>query len=616
MSEQVVNTAFAAEQGNISVHTENIFPIIKKFLYSDHEIFLRELVSNSVDACQKLTRLSAIGEFELELQDAKVEILLDKEAKTITVRDNGLGMSAEEIKKYINQIAFSGASDFLERYKDKGQSKDQIIGQFGLGFYSAFMVASKVEIVTKSYRQDEPAARWTCDGSTSYTLEAAEKDTIGTDIILHIADDSEEFLDNWKLRSILTKYFRFINTQIELDGQKINEEKALWNRQPSELTDQDYIDFYKSLYPAAGEPLFWIHLNVEHPFSLTGILYFPKIKKEVGPDREKIQLYQRQVFITDEVKDIVPEFLLLLHGIIDSPDIPLNVSRSFLQADGNVKKITGHITKKVADKLDSLFKNERESYEAKWDQIGLFVKYGIVSEAKFAERAKDFVLIKNTEGKFFNISELKEVKTATQTDKDGNLVWLYTTDILSQHSYIEEVKNAGYQVLVLDDLIDSHFVSNLEQSNEKLLLKRVDADIPARLIPKEELGEGLLSEEAKTKVADLLKAVDGNLTTQVEVVAQAPDAAPITLVIDEFGRRFKDMYARSGNDMAAMFGGNYKIIANANHPAIDRLAQDLTDDNSKTQIARHLLDLALLQQDMLKGEALAAFIKRSYSQIN
>ncbi len=615
MSEQVAPTAFATEQGSISVHTENIFPIIKKFLYSDHEIFLRELVSNSVDACQKLARLASIGEFTGELADAKVEVKLDKETKTITVSDNGLGMSAEEIKKYINQIAFSGASDFLDKYKDKINAKDQIIGQFGLGFYSAFMVASKVEIVTKSFRTDEPAARWTCDGSTSYTLEAAEKESIGTDIILHIAEDSEEFLDTWKLRGILEKYFRFITTPLELDGQRINEEKALWNRQPSELTDQDYIDFYKSLYPAAGEPLFWIHLNVEHPFTLTGILYFPKIKKELGPDREKIQLYQRQVFITDEVKDIVPEFLLLLHGIIDSPDIPLNVSRSFLQADGSVKKITGHITKKVADKLDQLFKNERENYESKWDQIGLFVKYGIVSEPKFAERAKDFVLLKSTDGKFYNTNEYRELTAASQTDKDENLVWLYTTDAQAQHTYIEQVKEQGYGVLLMDDLIDAHFANNLEQSQEKLKLKRVDADIPSRLIAKEDQAESLLSEDAKNRVIEIFKKLESNENAQVEVVAQAPDAAPITLVVDEFGRRFKEMYARSGTDFGAMFGGNYKIIANGNHPVIDMLSQDSNDAEKKENLARHLLDLALLQQDLLKGEALSAFIKRSYSQI-
>jgi molecular chaperone HtpG len=454
------------ETGNISIHTENIFPIIKKFLYSDHEIFLRELVSNAVDATQKIKRLSSIGEFNGELGDLKVQVSFDKDKKTITISDNGLGMTAEEIKKYINQIAFSGATEFVEKYKDQGEEKG-IIGHFGLGFYSAFMVAKEVEIISKSYQDGAEAARWICDGSTEYTISAAKKKTRGTDIILHIAEDSEEFLEEYRLKSILDKYGKFLPMPIEFQEKIINNPSPIWTKSPSDLTDEDYLQFYDELYPMQEKPLFWIHLNVDYPFNLTGILYFPKVKNEMQLQREKIQLYSRQVFITDEVKDIVPEFLMLLHGVIDSPDIPLNVSRSFLQADSNVKKINSYITKKVADKLADLFKSDRAGFEEKFANIGLFIKYGMISDEKFMEKAKDFCLVQDTAGKYFTLDEYAEEVQAAQTDKDGNKVYLYTTDEQQQDAFIQSATQKGYSVIRLDSLIDSHFIQAMEAKLEK-----------------------------------------------------------------------------------------------------------------------------------------------------
>ncbi len=432
------------ETGNISIHTENIFPIIKKFLYSDHEIFLRELVSNAVDATQKIKRLSSIGEFNGELGELKVQVSFDKDKKTITISDNGIGMTAEEIKKYINQIAFSGATEFVEKYKDQGEDKG-IIGHFGLGFYSAFMVAKEVEIISKSYQDGAEAARWICDGSTEYSISSAKKKTRGTDIILHIAEDSEEFLEEYRLKSILEKYGKFLPMPIEFQEKIINNPNPIWTKSPSDLTDEDYLQFYDELYPMQEKPLFWIHLNVDFPFNLTGILYFPKVKNEMQLQREKIQLYSRQVFITDEVKDIVPEFLMLLHGVIDSPDIPLNVSRSFLQADSNVKKINSYITKKVADKLADLFKADRAAFEEKFANIGLFVKYGMISDEKFMERATNFCLVQDTNDKYFTLDEYAEEVQAAQTDKDGNKVYLYTTDEQQQDAFIQSANKKSTQ---------------------------------------------------------------------------------------------------------------------------------------------------------------------------
>jgi len=599
------------EKGQISIHTENIFPIIKKFLYSDHEIFLRELVSNAVDATQKLKQLSSFGEFNGELNDLKVTVSLDEEAKTITISDNGIGMTAEEIKKYINQIAFSGASDFLEKYKDKTDDKGQIIGHFGLGFYSAFMVAKDVEIVTKSYRDGAEAVRWVCDGSTEYELTAAERAERGTDIILHVAEDSEEFLDKGRIRGILDKYARFLPVPVEFDGNVINNTAPIWTKSPSELTDEDYKTFYRELYPMGEEPLFWIHLNVDYPFNLTGILYFPRVKNELRFQREKIQLYSRQVFITDEVKDVVPDFLMMLHGVIDSPDIPLNVSRSFLQADSNVKKINGYITRKVADKLNDLFKEDRKGFEEKFDDIGLFIKYGILSDDKFWERAKNFVLLKGTDNSYSTIDEYREKTQANQTDKSDTLIWLYTTDHKQQDAYIGSATRRGYDVLLMDNVIDAHFINALESKVEKVRLQRVDADTLDKLIDKDINNESVLSADDQTKVKELYEKTLDNKTLTVSVVSMPADELPVTITQPEFMRRMKDMSALSGEQS---FYGNmpvmYNVAVNANHPLIGRLLAE-TDETAQQALAKQTYDLALLAQNMLTGADLTAFVQRT-----
>jgi molecular chaperone HtpG len=599
------------EKGQISIHTENIFPIIKKFLYSDHEIFLRELVSNAVDATQKLKQLSSFGEFNGELNDLKVTVSLDEEAKTITISDNGIGMTAEEIKKYINQIAFSGASDFLEKYKDKTDDKGQIIGHFGLGFYSAFMVAKDVEIVTKSYRDGAEAVRWVCDGSTEYELTAAERAERGTDIILHVAEDSEEFLDKGRIRGILDKYARFLPVPVEFDGNVINNTAPIWTKSPSELTDEDYKTFYRELYPMGEEPLFWIHLNVDYPFNLTGILYFPRVKNELRFQREKIQLYSRQVFITDEVKDVVPDFLMMLHGVIDSPDIPLNVSRSFLQADSNVKKINGYITRKVADKLNDLFKEDRKGFEEKFDDIGLFIKYGILSDDKFWERAKNFVLLKGTDNSYSTIDEYREKTQANQTDKSDTLIWLYTTDRKQQDAYIGSATRRGYDVLLMDNVIDAHFINALESKLEKVRLQRVDADTLDKLIDKDINNESVLSADDQTKVKELYEKTLDNKTLTVSVVSMPADELPVTITQPEFMRRMKDMSALSGEQS---FYGNmpvmYNVAVNANHPLIGRLLAE-TDETAQQALAKQTYDLALLAQNMLTGADLTAFVQRT-----
>jgi molecular chaperone HtpG len=599
------------ETGNISIHTENIFPIIKKFLYSDHEIFLRELVSNAVDATQKIKRLSSIGEFNGELGELKVKVSFDKEKKTITISDNGIGMTAEEIKKYINQIAFSGATEFVEKYKDKGDDKG-IIGHFGLGFYSAFMVAKEVEIISKSYQDKSEAAKWVCDGSTEYTISAAKKKTRGTDIILHIAEDSEEFLEEFKLKSILEKYGKFLPIEIEFNEKIINNPNPIWTKTPADLTDEDYLKFYEELYPFQEKPLFWIHLNVDYPFNLTGILYFPKVKNEMQLQREKISLYSRQVFITDEVKDIVPEFLMLLHGVIDSPDIPLNVSRSFLQADSNVKKINSYITKKVADKLQELFKSDRPSFEEKFANIGLFVKYGMISDEKFMEKAKDFCLVQDTANKYFTLDEYAEEVQAAQTDKDGNKVYLYTTDQEQQDAFIQSASQKGYSVLKMDNMIDSHFINTIETKIEKTQWKRVDADAVDKLIDTGINLEAILTDAQKESVKKVFEDTLQDKQKIVAVEAMSPDELPAIVTQNEFMRRMSDMSKTGGGGMG-MFGAmptTYNITINANHPLISKLA-DLKSEDEQKALAKQISDLALLSQNLLTGADLTAFIKRT-----
>jgi molecular chaperone HtpG len=603
------------ETGNISIHTENIFPIIKKFLYSDHEIFLRELVSNAVDATQKIKRLSSIGEFNGELGDLKVQVSFDKDKKTITISDNGIGMTAEEIKKYINQIAFSGATEFVEKYKDQGDDKG-IIGHFGLGFYSAFMVAKEVEIISKSYQDGSEAARWICDGSTEYSIASAKKKTRGTDIILHIAEDSEEFLEEYRLKSILEKYGKFLPMPIEFQEKIINNPSPIWTKSPSDLTDEDYLQFYDELYPMQEKPLFWIHLNVDYPFNLTGILYFPKVKNEMQLQREKIQLYSRQVFITDEVKDIVPEFLMLLHGVIDSPDIPLNVSRSFLQADSNVKKINSYITKKVADKLAELFKADRAAFEEKFANIGLFIKYGMISDEKFMEKAKDFCLVQDTSSKYFTLDEYAEEVQAAQTDKDGNKVYLYTTDEQQQDAFIQSATQKGYSVIRLDSLIDSHFIQAMEAKLEKTQWKRVDADRIEKLIDTGINLEAILSETQKESVKKVFEETLNDKQKVVSVEAMSPDELPAIVTQNEFMRRMSEMSKNGGGGGMSMFGAmptTYNITVNANHPLISKLAE-LTSEDEQKALAKQISDLALLSQNLLTGADLTAFIKRTIAK--
>ena len=624
------------EKGTISIHTENIFPIIKKFLYSDHEIFLRELVSNAVDATQKIKRLSSLGQFKGELGDLRVEVAFDETAKTITISDSGIGMTADEIKKYINQIAFSGATEFMEKFKE-AKDANEIIGRFGLGFYSAFMVADQVEINTLSYQEGAQPAKWTCDGSTEFEISDGTRTTRGTDIILHINKDSEEFLSKYKLQEILNKYCKFLpvpikfgtNTEQEPDGEDaegkpkyksvevdniINDTNPIWTKAPADLKDEDYLNFYKELYPFSEDPLFWIHLNVDYPFNLTGVLYFPKVKNDFDFQRNKIKLFSRQVFITDEVKDIVPEFLMLLHGVIDSPDIPLNVSRSFLQADSNVKKINSYITKKVADKLAELFKNDREAYEEKWSDIGLFVKYGIISEDKFYEKAKDFVLLTNTNKENFTLNEYKEKVAPLQTDKDGQLVYLYTNDPEKQHSFIQSANKKDYDVLVLDSPIDNHFISHLEQKLEKTSLKRVDADVVDKLIKKEDAPEHVLTEEQSNKVKEIFDKAINKPAYKVDLESLNPEELPVTVTMDEFMRRMKDM-AKMGGGMGfyGQMPDNYKVVVNANHKLISRILE--ADEQTQIQLAKQAFDLALLSQGLLTGAELTEFVNRSVNLI-
>lgn len=598
--------------GKINVQTENIFPIIKKFLYSDHEIFLRELVSNAVDACQKIRTLSSAGEFKGETGELQVTVTLNKEARTLTVSDRGVGMTAEEIDRYINQIAFSGAEEFVNKYKDKMDS-GAIIGHFGLGFYSAFMVASKVEIITRSFRETDPAkaVKWECDGSPEFTIGDAVRDDRGTDIVLHINEDSEEFLETSRIETLLQKYCKFLPVDIKFEEKVINNTRPAWTRKPSELNEEDYLAFYKELYPFSENPLFHIHLNVDYPFNLTGILYFPKLKKNIEVQKNKIQLYCNQVFVTDSVEGIVPDFLTLLHGVIDSPDIPLNVSRSYLQSDANVKKISSHITKKVADRLEDLYKENRTDFESKWDDIGVFIKYGMLSDDKFYDRAKKFCLLKNTEGKFFSLDEYRTRVEPLQTDKNNKLVYLYTSSTEDQHAFVEAAKSRGYDVLVMEGPLDAHFLNSMETKLENTSFVRVDADTVEKLILKEENTTSLLSGEEQEKIKEIaMKQVPAE---QYSVVLEnlTADDAPVTITRPEFMRRMKEMSSVGGGyEFMGMMKEQFNVVVNTNHPLMGRILKEQDAEVQANKI-KQAIDLARLSQNLLKGEELTSFIQKS-----
>ena len=682
------------QTGNIGVTTENIFPVIKKFLYSDHEIFLREMVSNAVDATQKIKTLAQKGDFKGELGDITVHVSLDEKAKTLTISDHGIGMTEEEIDKYINQIAFSGVSDFLDKYKDNANA---IIGHFGLGFYSSFMVSNKVEIITKSYKDGAKAVKWSCDGSPSFTIEDADKAERGSDIILHIDDDCKEFLEKHKIEELLNKYCKFMAVPVAFgkktewkDGKQsetdednvINNVEPLWTKAPSTLKDEDYKSFYRTLYPMQDEPLFWIHLNVDYPFNLTGILYFPRIKSNIELQRNKIRLYCNQVFVTDQVEGIVPEFLTLLHGVIDSPDIPLNVSRSYLQSDANVKKISTYITKKVADRLNSIFKEDRKDYEGKWDDLKIFINYGMLSQEDFYDRAKDFALLKDVDGKYFTFDEYKTLIKDNQTDKESQLVYLYATDKEEQYTYIEAAKAKGYSVLMLDGQLDVPVVSMLEQKFEKSRFTRVDADIVDRLIVKEDAKKAELSDEERDKLSEVFRSQLPSLDKtdfNVDIQALGESAQPVIITQNEYMRRMKEMSRyQAGMSFYAQMPDSYSMVLNCEHPLVKKVLSDATakteeelkpvlgeirgqearlavlrqeqdkkkpeeitqeekDDLQNTQkaideqkskknaiiasyakdnnIVHQIIDLALLQNGMLKGAALDSFIRRSVEMI-
>lgn len=683
-----------AQKGNIGVTTENIFPVIKKFLYSDHDIFLREMVSNAVDATQKLKTLAAQGDFKGEVGDTTIRVSLDEKAGTLTISDHGIGMTEEEIDKYINQIAFSGVTDFLDKYKENANA---IIGHFGLGFYSSFMVASKVEIVTKSYQEGAKAVKWSCDGSPAFEIEDAEKAERGSDIILHIADDCKEFLQKSKIEDLLNKYCKFMAVPVAFgkktewkDGKNvetdedniINNVEPLWTKTPSTLKDEDYKSFYRTLYPMQDEPLFWIHLNVDFPFNLTGILYFPRIKNNIDMQRNKIQLYCNQVFVTDQVEGIVPEFLTLLHGVIDSPDIPLNVSRSYLQSDSNVKKISTYITKKVADRLNSIFKENRKEYEEKWDDLKLFINYGMLSQEDFCDRAKDFALFKDVDGKYFTFEEYKTLIKDNQTDKDGNLVYLYANNKEEQYSYIEAAKEKGYSVLIMDGQLDTPMVNMLEQKLEKSRFTRVDSDIIDRLIVKEDAKKTELTKEQTDNLSQVFRSQMPKLDKtefMVEVQALGENSKPVMITQNEWMRRMKAMSQfQQGMNFYGQMPDSYSIVLNSDHSLVKKVLEDsevhtsealkpilaeirgqearlaalhqeqtkkkpeeitqeekddvhntekaIQDEKAKrdeivanyakdNSIVHQLIDLALLQNGMLKGAALEAFLKRSVDLI-
>lgn len=602
--------------GKINVQTENIFPIIKKFLYSDHEIFLRELVSNAVDACQKIRTLSSAGEFKGETGELQVTVALNKEAKTLTISDRGVGMTAEEIDRYINQIAFSGAEEFVNKYKDKMDS-GAIIGHFGLGFYSAFMVASKVEIITRSFRETDPAkaVKWECDGSPEFTISDATRDDRGTDIVLHLNEDSEEFLEASRIETLLQKYCKFLPIPIRFEDKAINNTHPAWTRKPSELSEEDYLSFYKELYPFSENPLFHIHLNVDYPFNLTGILYFPKLKKNIEVQKNKIQLYCNQVFVTDSVEGIVPDFLTLLHGVIDSPDIPLNVSRSYLQSDANVKKISSHITKKVADRLEDLYKENRSDFESKWDDIGVFIKYGMLSDDKFYDRAKKFCLLKNTEGKFFSLDEYRSRVEPLQTDKNNKLVYLYTSSTEDQHAFVEAAKSRGYDVLVMEGPLDAHFLNSMEMKLENTSFVRVDADTVDKLILKEENTTSILTSEEQEKIKEI--AMQQVPAEQYSVVLEnlTADDAPVTITRPEFMRRMKEMSGVGGGyDFMGAMKEQFNVVVNTNHPLMGRILKE-QDGALRAHKLKQAIDLARLSQNLLKGEELTGFIQKSIQSL-
>lgn len=628
------------QKGKINVQAENIFPIIKKFLYSDHEIFLRELISNAVDATQKLTALASLDKVKGELGDLTIKVEIDKEKKQLRVIDRGIGMTAEEVEKYINQIAFSSAEEFLKKFK--GADATNIIGHFGLGFYSSFMVANKVELITKTYKKGGATkpVKWTCDGSPDYTLEETDKTDRGTTVMLHIDDESAEFLDENRIYELLTKYCRFLPVPIEfgtetysekIEGEKdekgndkyetkerpriINNTNPLWKKAPAELKTEDYNSFYRELYPMQfEEPLFNIHLNVDYPFNLTGILYFPKVKNNFEVQRDKIQLYSNQVFITDSVEGVVPDFLTLLHGVIDSPDIPLNVSRSYLQSDSNVKKISGHITKKVADKLEELFKNSREEFEKKWDDIRIFIIYGMLSDEKFYERAEKFALLKNIDGKYFTFEEYKNHIKTLQTDKDKKIIHLYSSDTTDQFTYIEAAKEKGYDVLEMNGPLDNHFLNLLEQKLTDVKFVRVDADVIDKLINKEEAMPSKMSEDEEKKLKEVIEKTIDNTGYVIIFEPLDSDGFPMMITRPEFMRRMKEMQEIGGGAMMGAFPDSYNLVVNTNNPLIEKVAHTEKEDDQK-QLIQQLFDLALLSQNMLKGEKLTSFVKRSVEMI-
>ncbi|MCC7443718.1 MAG: molecular chaperone HtpG [Saprospiraceae bacterium] len=615
-------------KGNISVQVENIFPIIKKFLYSDHEIFLRELISNAVDATTKVKTLASKGEVKGELGDTRIEVKINKEEKTLHIIDKGIGMSEDEVNKYLNQVAFSSAEEFLAKYKDDAS----IIGHFGLGFYSAFMVADKVQVITKSYRDEDPAVMWECEGNPEYTLTPSDKSERGTEIILHINEDNKEYLETYRVRELLNKYCKFLPVEIKFgtksestwegegDERKeikteiddiINNPEPIWKKKPADLTDEDYQSFYSELYPMSQPPLFWIHLNIDYPFNLTGILYFPKLTNNFEIQKNKIQLYSNQVFITDDVKEIVPEFLMLLQGMIDSPDIPLNVSRSYLQSDANVKKINTYISRKVAEKLQNLFNTDRKSYDDKWNEISTFVKYGMISDEKFNEKATGFVLLKNIDGVYATLDEYKEKVKSVQTDKNNKIVYIYTNDRKSQYGYIQAIKDTGYDVLEMDTIIDNHFMQHLEYKDNELTFVRVDSDTVDNLIKKDESVESVLSQADQDKVKDIFTSVlQSDKSGQIELKAMSPTAPPVVITKPEFMRRMKEMQAMQGMDMH-MFPEMHNVMINTNHPLIADKLLKMKSADKKSDFAAYLHDLALLNQGMLNGEELSKFIARS-----
>ena len=630
-----------AKQGNINVQTENIFPIIKQFLYSDHEIFLRELVSNAVDATQKMKTLKSLGELKANIDKLRVEVIIDKKKETLTIRDNGIGMTEEEVDKYINQIAFSGAEEFVNKYKDS-DAKNSIIGHFGLGFYSSFMVSKEVEIITKSQKPNSPAVKWTCDGSPNYTIAETTKKTKGTDIVLHIDEDSQEFLEESRISAILNKYCKFLPIDVKFgtktitvddpSGAKndegkikqveeevdniINNTSPAWTKLPQDLKDEDYSGFYRELYPMEfNEPIFNIHLNVDYPFNLTGILYFPKLKNNLEVQKNKINLYSNQVYITDNVENIVPEFLTLLHGVIDSPDIPLNVSRSYLQADGNVKKISKYITKKVGEKLHSMFKNDREDFEKKWDDVKMFIEYGMLTEDKFFEKSKEYFLLKNTDSVYSTFSELIERVKTNQTNKDGKTILLYTNNKEEQDSFVSMATQKDYEVLELDGPLVSHLISKLESENSEVQFTRVDADTMDKLIQKEDNTPSLLSEKEQETLKELVEKKVDDKKFSVQVESLSTDDAPFMLTQSEFMRRMKEQQQLSGGmNMFGEIPENYNLVVNSNHNLIGHLLNS-KDDQKQSELVQQFLDLALLSHGLLKGKKLTDFITRSVGMI-